>query len=69
MSHTTAHAEKPRSRTPLFRAIRRMADAIEEVVDDVIERGEGAERDTRTLVRNLVRERELEDKKHEDAKK
>lgn len=65
MSQPVAH-ERTRSRTPLFRAIRRMADAIEDVVDDVIERGEGAERDTRTLVRNLVKERE---EKHEDGKK
>ncbi len=66
MSQPVAHAEKTRSRTPLFRAIRRMADALEDVVDDVIERGEGAERDARTLVRNVVRER---DEKHEEAKK
>ncbi|MBI2392533.1 MAG: hypothetical protein HYV09_23310 [Deltaproteobacteria bacterium] len=62
---TTTHEKTDRSRprTPLFRAVRRVVDAVEEVVDDVIERGEGAERDTRKLLHNLVRERDGEETK------
>ncbi|MBL8722380.1 MAG: hypothetical protein JNL79_40740 [Myxococcales bacterium] len=61
---TTQNTVEKRPRTPIFRAVRRIVDAVEEVVDDVVERGEGAERDTRKLVHNLVRERdEAETKK------
>ena len=64
-AHATAEKTVARTtRTPLFRAVRRMVEAVEEVVDDVVERGEGAERDTRRLLHNLVKERE-----HEEAKK
>lgn len=60
---TTAH-EKPRpARTPLTRAVRRVVDAVEDVVDDVMFRGEGIERDSRQLLNNLVKEREDEPKK------
>lgn len=60
MSET--HSEK-QYRTPIFKAFRKVVDAVEEVVDDVVDRGAGAERDVRRLADNLLREKEEEKKK------
>lgn len=53
-------------RTPLFRAARRIVDAVEDVVDDVVARGEDVEKDTRRLMDNMFREHEEKDGKREE---
>ncbi len=51
---TSSHG-KSRHRTPIFNMFRKVVDSVEETVDDVVDRGEGLERDTRRLLHNLFR--------------
>ncbi len=55
-------------RTPLFKAVRRIVDAVEDVIDDTVDRGQGVERDTRRLVDNLFREREDDEQDSSEGK-
>ena len=52
----------------MVRSVRKLVTAVEDLVDDVVERAEGAERDLRTLVNNLVKEREEEDEARSNAR-
>ncbi len=49
---------KKSPRTPLFNAVSRIVEAVEDVVDDVVARGKDVERDSRHLVSNALRSRD-----------
>ena len=54
----TTHESRTRGRAPVARTARKLVDAIEDVVDEAVTRGEGVERDARRLVSNLLRSRD-----------
>lgn len=65
---TSAHG-KTRYRTPISRMFRKMVDSVEETVDDVVDRTEVLESDTRRLLHNLFRPKDDDDRgraRHED---
>lgn len=54
-------------RAPLFGLVRKVVDATTDLVDDLVERGEGVERDARRLAENALRERDKDKDKDKDG--
>lgn len=54
-------------KTPLTRSVRKLVDGTEDMLDEALTRAEGAERDARRLVTNLIfGERERDEDKGEE---
>jgi len=61
----TTHTKKSnkKTRTPVARAVRKLVGSFGGLIDDVVDRGAGVERDTRHLVNNLFKSSDQEEKK------